>query len=387
MRVAMLGHRRVPSREGGVEVVVTELATRMAELGHEVTAYGRRGRSITGAEHSDAETQGFSEYRGVRIRTVPTLDAPGLAAATSSVAAMRAALADRPDVVHVHAEGPAAVCGMAARAGVPCVVTVHGLDWRRAKWGRVASRYILHGERQAVRHADRIIVLSRSAQDYFRERYGRSTVLVPNGIEPKERVEAGLIADKYGLAEGSYVLYLGRMVPEKGVHYLIDAWRMLGACGATAGKRLVIAGGSGDADAYYQSLRESAADLPDVLFTGFVEGRELAEFMSNAYLYVLPSDLEGMPMSLLEAMAYGRCCLTSDIPECADVLDGCGLTFARGDAADLAASLEAVLEDPAWVRQMGAAAERRALEAFSWDATVAQTLDVYRAGVRTAHGG
>lgn len=365
MRIAMLGHKRMPSREGGVEVVVTELATRMAALGHEVTVYSRAGAG---------QLPGEREYEGVRVMTVKTLDVRGLAAATSSYYATKAAIADKPDVIHFHAEGPCAMVPMAEKAGIRTVATIHGLDWRRAKWGRVGSLYIKHGEKAAAKRADEIIVLSRGIQGYFEGAYGRRTHLIPNGIEPKEKVAPHEITQRYRLTEGSYVLYLGRVVPEKGAHYLMNAFKQV-----ETDKRLVIAGGPSDSESYYRHVRKLALGDGRIVFPGFVEGDVLAELYSNAYCYVLPSDLEGMPMSLLEAMSYGRCCLTSDVAECVDVLDGAGVSFVRGDVTDLASRLQALIDEPEHVRGLGEAAKEVSAR-YSWDEVTGKTLSVYSQG-------
>ena len=365
----MIGHKRYGSREGGVEVVVTELARRMAALGHEVTCYDRSGTDVNG-EPTPRETY---QLDGVRVVPVRTFDAKGMAALSSSFFATLAAIKDHPDVIHYHAEGPCVPLPLAHRAGICTVATIHGLDWQRAKWGKLASTYIKMGERNAACRADEVIVLSRSAQSYFREVYGRETRFIPNGIGPKEPRPARVIAERWGLTRGSYVLFLGRIVPEKRPELLIEAFR-----GLDADKRLVIAGGSSDTSGYLGEIKRLAADDPRVVMTGFVQGEALGELYSNAFCYVLPSDVEGMPMSLLEAMAYGCCCVTSDIPECADVTGGTGLTFPKGDTEGLRGVLAGVLADPACAAGLGASARRRAEASFGWDSVVDQTLKIYK---------
>ena len=196
--------------------------------------------------------------------------------------------------------------------------------------------------------------------------------MIPNGAAPKGPVPARFIEERWGLVKGSYVLFLGRLVPEKRPELLIEAFRQI-----ETEERLVIAGGGSDTSEYEAELHRIAEGDPRILFTGFVQGTELAELYSNAYCYVLPSDVEGMPMSLLEAMSYGRCCITSDIPECADVLGGAGVTFPRGDAAALRESLASAVADPARAVAMGEAARRRVLEGYDWGSVVRRTLDVY----------
>lgn len=380
MKIAFIGHKRIPSREGGIEIVVDELATRMVDRGHQVIAYNRSGHNVAGSEF-DGVANGHGKrfsYHGVNVVSVPTIEGKGLAALSSSFFATLQAIKAKPDVIHYHAEGPCVMLRLAHWAGIRTVATIHGLDWQRAKWGKFASMYLKLGERTAARCADEVIVLSRGVQEYFQRTYGRSTRLIPNGIEPVEPVAADLIAKKWGLAKGSYVLFLGRIVPEKGVHYLIDAFKRL-----DTGKRLVIAGGASDSAEYYESVRKAAGSDPRIVFAGFTQGAELAELYSNAYAYVLPSDLEGMPMSLLEALSYGNCCLTSDIPECADVLKGengvmHGVTFRQGDVDDLAARLRELLDHPDTVAAFGKDAAAYVTGRYNWDKVVQATLKLYR---------
>ena len=363
----MLGHKRVPSREGGIEIVVEELSARMVERGHAVTCYNRRGHHVSG-EVYDAQRR--DSYRGIALKDVWTLDRRGLAAMTSSLsAALRAALGHY-DVVHIHAEGPAAMCLIPKLARKRVIVTVHGLDWARAKWGGFATKYIRFGERQAVRHADEIIVLSRGIQEYFRKTYGRETVFIPNGVNPPTVRPVDEIARRWGLKKDGYVLFLGRIVPEKGIGYLLEAWK-----GIHTDRKLVIAGGSSDTQAYMDQLRASAPE--NVIFTGFQQGAVLEELFSNCYVYCLPSDLEGMPLSLLEAMSYGSCCLVSDIPECAEVAGDRAVTFPKGDVPALREALQRLLDDEAAVQGYRAGVADYILNQYNWDRVVDKTLELY----------
>ena len=190
------------------------------------------------------------------------------------------------------------------------------------------------GEKTGARCAHEIIVLNHSTQKYFLDTYGRTTHYIPNGVNPAAPVPADIIREKYGLEKDSYILYLGRMVPEKGCHYLVDAFKKL-----DTDKKLVIAGGSSDTHWYMDELKEQAGGDERVIFTGFVDGQLREELYSNAFLFVLPSDLEGMPLCLLEAMSYGNCVITSDIEECANVIHDNGIVFRKGDVDDLAQKL------------------------------------------------
>ncbi len=371
LHIAMLGHKRMPSREGGIEIVVGELSTRMAQLGHSVTCYNRRGHHVSGEEF-DSEV--LSEYKGVRIKRVFTVQKGGLAAMTSSVFAALKAAFGRYDVVHFHAEGPCAMLWLPKMFGKRCIATIHGLDHQRAKWGRFASWYIRFGEKCAVKFADEIIVLSENVQAYFKETYNRETVFVPNGVSSAQQVDADLITGKYGLHKDEYILFLGRLVPEKGLRYLIEAYKSV-----DTDKKLVIAGGSSDTAEFEKELKNSAAGNQKIIFTGFVQGRLLEELYSNAYIYVLPSDLEGMPLSLLEAMSYGNCCLTSDIPECSDVIGDCGFTFRKSSVDDLKNKLQFLCDNADVTEKMRASSAVYICNKYNWDDVVCKTLQLYGA--------
>ena len=369
-RIAMIGHKFIPSRDGGVEVVVSNLAPHLAELGYDVTCYNRTNDQFKKLRKNGALPR---EYRGVHLIWTPTVDRRGLAAMTSSVFATVMAAFSRFDLIHYHTEGPCVICWLPRLFGKKVVVTVHGLDHMRQKWGKFASAYIMQGEKAAVRHADSIIVLSKGVQNYFREKYGRETVLIPNGIDPAEIKPACEITKQFGLASRDYILFLGRLVPEKGIHYLIEAYKML-----RTDKKLVIVGGTSDTDDYVQQLYAMAGDTPSIIFTGFQQGLAAEELYSNAYLYVLPSDLEGMPLTLLEAMNYGCCCVTSDIGECADVMDGCGFTFPRGNVEALRETLQDLCDHPDKAETHRFEARKVVSSKYTWQDITAQTDKLYR---------
>lgn len=376
LNIAMLGHKHMLSREGGVEIVVCELATRLSYRGHHVVCYDRSSSHVSGGEvdHRD-------EYRGVKIVPVWTVERKGLAAMTSSLSAAIRASKSSADVVHIHAEGPAAMCGLVKLLGrrgsngnkKRIIVTIHGLDWQRAKWGGFASKYIKFGEKMAVRHADEIIVLSRGVQEYFKSTYGRETVFIPNGVMRPEPRQAQLITEKWGLEKDSYVLFLGRIVPEKGLRYLVEAWK-----GIKTDKKLVIVGGSSDTAAFMDDLKGMAVGDDRIVFTGFQQGKVLEELYSNSYLYVLPSDLEGMPLSLLEAMSYGNCCVVSDIDEMAEVVEDKAVVFPKGNINELRRLLQELLDDEMAVAEYKNGAADFITRKYNWGDVVDKTLELYR---------
>lgn len=371
LRISMMGHKRIPSREGGVEIVVEELCTRMVKQGHQVTCYNRAGHHVSGAEYDIEKT---NEYKGIQLRTVPTIEKKGLAAVTSSFfAALRSAIG-KFDVVHIHAEGPAFFCWIPKMFGKRVVVTVHGLDWSREKWkSGFGSKFIHQGERNAVKYADEIIVLSKGVQDYFKQTYARETRFIPNGVNRPKIRDANMIIQEFGLDKNSYILFLGRLVPEKGIRYLIKAFKQI-----KTDKKLVIAGGSSDTDDFTQELKHLAQEDDRIIFTGFVQGQLLDELYSNAYVYTLPSDLEGMPLSLLEAMSYGNCCLVSDIPECVEVVENMALTFKKSNVEELRDKLQFACDNVEIIQKMKEQAADFICKKYNWDDVVEKTLNLYR---------
>ena len=369
LKIAMLGHKRIPSREGGIEIVVEELSTRMVALGHKVTCYNRTGHHVSGEEF---DKENLKEYKGVKLKTVLTINLRGIAAMSSSVfAAIRAAFG-RYEIVHFHAEGPCAMLWLPKLFGKKCIATIHGLDHQRAKWGRFASTYIMLGEKCAVKFADEIIVLSENVQKYFMDTYGRKTKFIPNGVNCPDLRKAEVISEKFSLNKDEYILFLGRLVPEKGIKYLIQAFKEV-----KTDKKLVIAGGSSDTNEFTKELKELAKEDERIIFTGFVQGKELEELYSNAYLYCLPSDLEGMPLSLLEAMSYNNCCLVSDIAECTSVIEDKGIVFKRSDINDLKQKLQMVCDNIQMVKKYKTEASKFICKKYNWDDVVKKTLELY----------
>lgn len=228
------------------------------------------------------------------------------------------------------------------------------------------------GEKTAARHADEVIVLSRNMQEYFLENYGRQTHFIPNGITRPQIREAELIRENYGLEKDGYILFLARIVPEKGLHYLIEAFYQI-----ETDKKLVIAGGSSHSHAYVEQIQGMAAEDERIIMTNFVHGQCLEELYSNAYLFVLPSDVEGMALTLLEAMSFGDCCLVSDIKENTEVVEDHAVTFQKGNVEDLKRKLSELLEEPERVEAIRRKSQEFICAKYNWDSVVAETLKLY----------
>jgi glycosyltransferase involved in cell wall biosynthesis len=367
VKIAMIGQRGVPATFGGVERHVEELGARLAADGHEVVVFCRRGYGESMPTH----------YRGMRLVHQHTVDSKHLESFVASATATAATIGRSFDVVHYHAVGPGLFSPLArsfSRAGV--VQTIHGLDGERAKWGRVASALLRFGTWLSARVPDRTVVVSRALQDAYRERYGRETVHIVNGTPEVTRRPASAITERWGLTPGSYVLAVGRLVPEKAPEHLLTAF-----ADVPGDTRLVLAGGSSHTDEYVDQLHALAAADPRVIMAGYVYGAELEELYSNAAAFVLPSLLEGLPLTLLEAASYGCSIVASDIPPHVEVVGSCGpgaRLFPAGDVPALTKAITEALQAPADEERAGAEAlSARIRSTYSWDRAASETEALY----------
>ena len=375
MRIAMIGQRGIPATFGGVEHHVEELGSRLAERGHQVTVYSR----------SNYTSERQTIYRGMRPRYVPTVSSKHLDAIVhSTLSTVDAMLADA-DIVHYHAVGPglpAVLPRYLSRAKV--VLTVHGLDAERAKWSRSAQLVLRSGQWMSARVPDATIVVSRDLAEHFRRRYDRTTWHVPNGVgNPIHRPPDG-IRRRFGLRGGDYILFVGRLVPEKAPDLLLRAFSAID--GET---KLVLAGGSSFTDDYVRGLRSQAASDPRVILPGYVYGDLLEELYSNAAVFVLPSLLEGLPLTLLEAASYRIPVVASDIPPHIEIIgsDGPGRRLvAAGDEGGLSRALAHALGAQGTERAGADVFGREVLSTYRWDEVADATEEVYRAVTRRSRG-
>lgn len=380
LHIAMLGHKVVPSRRGGIELVLTTLAPLLVKKGYQVTCFNRAGDKVEN-EYIGTVKDGF--YQGVKLITVPAVRKRGLSAVTASFfAALKAALGNY-DIVHFHAEGSCAMLWIPKLFGKKCVATIHGLDWQRDKWqGGFGAKYIRWGEKCLAKYADMVIVLSKGVQEYFRETYGRETVFIPNGVNKPVHREPDIITQKYGLQGRDYILLLSRLTAEKGVHYLIEAYQRLQQENPNIEKKLVIAGAESDTHEYWEQLQKMAVGNPNIIFTGFVSGKLLEELYSNAYLHCIPSNLEGMPLGLLEAMSYGNAIIGSDIAEIADVVEDKAILFSKGDINDLRDKIKYLLDNPEKVVRMREASAEYILQKYNWADVATKTVKIYEQTIK-----
>jgi glycosyltransferase involved in cell wall biosynthesis len=354
----MIGQKGVPATYGGIERHVHELSLRLQKRGIGVDVYCRPHYTAPDARLGD-----------VRLLRVPSLNTKHLDAISHTAATSLHALFSRVDIVHYHALGPSSLAWLPRLAGKRTVVTVHGLDWRREKWGRVAAAFLRACEWSAARLPHATVVVSRTLQEHFEASYRRAVRYIPNGtVLPGPAPEAPVRG--MGLVPGGYVLFVGRLVPEKGLHVLLTAHAT-----CLPDRPLAIAGEGHFTEEYVAACRRAAG--PTVRFLGPVYGDALHSLQQHARVVVVPSSVEGLSIALLEAMSFGRPVLASDIPENLEVLAGAGASFRAGDAGDLGRSLLELLPDDTRLARMGEAARARIAAEYDWERVADRTADLY----------
>ncbi len=358
LRIAFIGGRGVISKYSGIETYYEEVGQRLAGMGHEVTAYCR-----------SYFTPRVKQHNGVRLVRLPAIRSKHLETLVHTFLSTLHVLTQPCDIVHYHALGPALFSFIPRLFGKKTVVTVQGLDWQRKKWGRLAAAVLRLGERAAVRLPSATMVVSQALQKHYRDRHASETFYVPNGGVLRELSPLRRIFE-WGLEPGQYILFLGRFSPEKGCHVLIEAYEQL-----DTNVKLAMAGASSYCEDYAQQLRTHTGDRIKML--DWVGGEALDELLTNAMLFVLPSDMEGLSLALLDAMGAGLCVLASDVPENREVVQDAGFTFKSGDTADLAERLHFLIANPAVREAAGRAARRRVREHYQWPQIAAEIERTY----------
>lgn len=360
----MIGSRGFPGQGGGVERVLESVTPRLV-------GSGRASVRVYCAEYVDYEGD---DYHGVQLQRLPSLRTKYGDTFTRSLLATLRETRGGADVVHFHSIGSAPLALIPRVFGRRVVVTVHALDWQRSKWNVVGRTFLRFGEWAAMRFPHETIVVSEELKAELEARHGRKTTFITNGAEPRQAVAPSIITERWGLSADEYVLFLGRLVPEKGAHTLIDAFRLLDD---HPDLKLVIAGPAWYEGSYNDELRTRASDDPRIIFTGEVDEPPLRELYANCRAFVLPSEIEGMSLALLDGLAFGCAVITSDIPENANLVADAALTFRTGDAHSLADQIRRVVDEDPLAIDLRARAAARAADAFDWDRIAEQWLDVY----------
>ncbi len=370
MKIAVIGAKGLPPKQGGIEHYCAELYPRMVKQGHSVDLFAR-------CSYTDCSWLDRYDYQGVQVISVPGLNLRGVDAFITSALGAVAASAKKYDIIHFHALGPSLfTCLPRVINSAKVIVTCQGLDWQRAKWGSVSTRVIQMGEKAAVRFAHGLVVVSDALQDYFSQTYGRNTVYIPNAPASYGASDPNFgYGRQLGLEKGRYVVFLGRLVPEKRPDLLVDAFSAL----KPLGWKLVLAGGVSDTKSFTSQLLEKIAHNRNIVFAGELRGPRLWEIVRGAGLFVLPSDLEGLPLAMLEAMREGVPVLASDIPPHKQLLSGSrGTLFATGSVDSCIQSLDWAIAHPQELASMAVHAKRHVQLNYSWERITTDNLNLYQ---------
>ncbi|MDD3296133.1 MAG: glycosyltransferase family 4 protein [Candidatus Omnitrophica bacterium] len=347
---------------GGIEKYTEELGSRLVQKGHEIVVYAMR--------HYGAKD---GIYKGMKIKTVPTLRTKNLEKIVASLMSTIYQYSEKKvDIIHFHAFGPAIFNLIPRLAGIKVVVQGHGLEWRRSRWNPGIKLALKLTEFFSVKFPNRITVVSRVQQKYLRERYNADSIYIPTGVNFPQPEEPELIK-QYGLKGNDYILFAARLVKEKGAHHLIEAYKRL-----NTDKKLVISGDIENEREYKKSLYKLSGKNKDIIFTGFITGKVLREVFSNCYMFVLPSEIEGLSTTLLEAMSYGNYCLASDIPENLEALGSLGHSFKCGDVDDLKNKMQHLIDDRSIIETEKKKSQSSVLENHSWDNIAEQFEKLYK---------
>lgn len=369
MKIAMIGQKGIPATWGGVEKHVEQLTEHLAGFGHEMIVYNRSHYVVP--EAVEAFTKA---HPNVRLVNRPSLKSKHFDAISHTFFATIHAMKEHVDVYHFHSVGPSLLSWMPRmfRPHARVITTFHSPDRLHQKWGFIARMVLTVGEWTAMRFAHRTITVSHDLEQYAQERYGKTPVYIPNGVPMPQHIRPSMMTAQFGLNGDDYLLVVTRLIPHKGVHHLIRAFKQLRTT-----KKLVIVGDSAYTDEYVKQLHEEAATDNRIIFTGFQTGRMLQELYANCNFYVHPSESEGLSISLLEAASYGKCILSSDIPSNAEVVDGYGYLFKNADVDDLRAQIERLLKDSHAVLQSGKLLATRIQDEYNWDHIAARTDQLY----------
>lgn len=360
MKISFVAVKGIPIG-GGIEKLTEEIGTRLVKKGHDVTVYTSRDYGTIDCI-----------YDGMQIRTVPSLNTKSLHKLSICFNATLDVLKKRDaDIVHVHAIGPSLFSIFPRMVGIPSVVQTHGIEWQRDKWGVAGRTFLKLSDYTAVYFPNITTAVSKVQQTYFKEKYNQTVKYIPTGVNAVEYRTPEKILE-LGLQKNQYILFAARLVAEKGPDFLIEAFK-----GIDTDMKLVVAGDAAHAEEYKTKLKELAGNDHRIIFPGFVTGQLLEELFSNAYVFCLPSTLEGLPIALLEAMSYGNCCLSSDIPENLEAVEGYGYTFKNRDVMDLRKKVEYLIKNPQKVEDKKKISREYVLENYSWDTIADQMEDLY----------
>jgi len=369
MKIAFIGQKGIPSISGGVEKHVEKLAVHLAEMGHNVTVYTRPAYT----------SKTFKEFQGVKLVSLPSIHTKHLDAITHTIVATLHALFQNYDVIHYHSIGPSILSFIPRifRPDVRVIATFHSRDYFHQKWNFFARFFLHFAEKVICTVPEKTIVISETLRDYAEAKYNRPFSLIPNGADVTSEPDTELLS-QFGIRPKRYILSVSRLVAHKGIHYLIKAFNELEDTNKLPNNfKLVIVGSPAHTEEYETFLKVLAKDRSNIVFTGEQTGKTLEELFSHAYLFVQPSEDEGLSLALLEAMGHRLMPIVSDIPANREAIANTGITFANKDVNHLKKELAYFINRKDEVEALGKLAEARVQEQYSWSAIARRTLEVY----------
>ena len=369
LHVMMLGLRGFPGVQGGIEAHAEHLCPLLRELDCDVEVVVRSAY-VSGERGGD--------WKGVHYLRIWSPKSRALETIVHSFLGVLVAAWRRPHVLHIQAIGPALMVPLARLLGLHVVVTHHGPDYDREKWGRFAKVILRIGEAWGMRFCNRRIVISRTIRNLIRDKYGLELYVIPNGVDLPELPSSTSALETFGLSPGRYVLTVSRLVPEKRHKDLIAAY----ATAKLNGWKLLVIGASDHPDAYAAEVAALVHATPGVILAGFQTGLALRELYAHAGVFVLPSSHEGLPIVLLEALSYGLPVVASDLPAHQEIGLEAKHYFPLGDVPALAARLESFARMP-WPVEMRESTRRWVAARYDWRSVVKQTVRVYRRAARS----
>ena len=369
----MIGQKGLPAKFGGVERHVHDLSTILVERGFQVSAYSRPWY---------AKKSKPSQIDGVDLVYLPSLHSKHLDTISHTFLATLHAIKSNVDVIHYHGVGPS-LWSFIPKIFSPrtkVIATFHSIDRKHEKWGLFAKLVLLLGEWATCKIPDQTISVSNTIKQYVRDVYDCEAIYIPNAVPNYKRTKDTSYIKKWDLTTNSYVVMISRLIPHKGAHYLVEAYNSLTKTNPKLAEKnkLVIVGGGHYTDNYVEKLRKMAKKNPNIIFTGFQTDSELRQLYSHAKLFVHPSDKEGMPISVLEAMSYGLPTLLSDIPEHIEFVKNSEYLFSHGQSKSLKDQLVKLLQKKNIELKEHGKTNKQLIESeYQWDNIIDKTIDVY----------
>ncbi|MCK5416480.1 glycosyltransferase family 4 protein [Candidatus Parcubacteria bacterium] len=367
MKIAFIGQKGIPVKTGGVEKHVEELARCLVEFGHEVFVYTRKNYTSTD----------LKEYEGIKLISLPSISTKHLDAISHTFFACVHVIFKRVDVIHFHSIGPSSLLWLVRlfKPKTPVIVTFHTQCYYHKKWGKFAKLCLKFGEWVACGFSTKIITVSETLTKYVKNKHKIESTYIPNGVSIYKKQSPDMI-NRWGLVGNDYILSVSRLVRHKGIHYLINAYKKL-----NTEKKLIIVGDSSFTDDYVKSLKDLAGDNKNIIFTGNQSGDVLKELFSNAWLFVQPSESEGLSIALLEAMSYSLPVIVSDIPENVEVVQDTGILFKNKNIDSLVDKLKKAEQNFYDLKILGEKGIKRVDKFYNWNNITNKIIKLYKGAI------